>query len=774
MANLKHSEGSFRALVIVAAIALAAVPVIAAKLATIVQTSEWRQVTDPVYPLPPQEDGSIVVLIAGDSPISLVNPDPDFQRVDAQTFQTRFPWNWTSSRTAVFTDDLGEETTVEVTPGLATGFLPLEHQIPVLHISCDSTALWDPEIGIYTTGNYENFLLHGSDWEHPARFEYYLPGAGKVIDEPIGLRIHGGYGRYYHQKGLRFYFDDYGSSNNLDYPFFDTGPTEFERLIVRASRYDDACINTNFAETLFADLGHLASRYQFVAVYLNREYWGGYSLRERLDDEFFRKTWELGYGGLNFIKDGETEYGNGDSWWNFLESFGQVSDPENDQWFEYVRQQMDLSSYIDWQIINMFCVVGDNGFAWNLSLFQTGEQPWRFVMWDEDLMFDSSDNSANMFRFFTARNEEEWDRFRAPSDLRIWNEDDQQWLTMFRTLLGNGEFKSLFRSRLEHLLEGAMTTENLTARVNALAEGQLPEIPAHAQRWEGFENDWYEANITRTNNWLSDRRPVFLAQADSFFTEFSIPDWSGHYTGLVINEFLASNSAQGQDETGDFADWIELYNGGTEAINLTGAYLTDDLLQTTMWEFPAVVLPAGERLIVWCDEDAGQGPLHANFKLRASGEEIGLYAPLVFGNGAIDTYAYGPQLSNVSEARLSDGASGWGFLDPPTFNRANDDTSGVPIYVPGDIVLNQNYPNPFNMSTTMRYGVPREGYVRLSIYDVRGRLVRMLVDENRQAGLHHPEWLGLDDNGRKLPSGLYILRMQFEDVVKTQNMTFVR
>ncbi len=84
------------------------VPVIAVRLAIVLQASTWRQVTDPVYPLPPEEDGSIVVTLAGDRPIDLATPNPDFVREDANTFTTRFPWNWQSSRTVVFVDDLNE------------------------------------------------------------------------------------------------------------------------------------------------------------------------------------------------------------------------------------------------------------------------------------------------------------------------------------------------------------------------------------------------------------------------------------------------------------------------------------------------------------------------------------------------------------------------------------------------------------------------------------------------------------------------------------------
>jgi len=764
------------AVLVISSLAVLAVTgsALAARLAVILQTSAPRQVTDAVIQLPPEEDGSIVVTLAGDRPISLAAEAPDFFRVDENTFATRFPWNWQGPRTAVFVDDQDEQTEVEVAPGLARPFTPLDHQIPVLHISCDSTALWDPETGIYTTGNHVNFLQRGSDWERPARLEYYLPGTGRVVDEPIGLRIHGGYGRNYHQKGLRFYFDDYGSSDYLQFPVFAYGPERFERLIIRASRYDDFCINSNLAETLFADLGHLASRYVFVAVYLNREYWGAYSLRERLDDEFFRSTWDLGYGGLNLIKDGETEHGSGQGWWDFLASFQDVADPQDEQWFATVRQNLDLASYIDWQIINLYCVPGDNGFAWNLALFQTGGRPWRLVMWDEDLLLRQDDLQTNMFRFFTARDETEWNRYRAPSDQRPWNPADQQWLTMFRTLLGNDDFRALFRSRLEHLLQGAMTAENLVARLDDLAAGQLPEIPDHAWRWDGFQADWYEANLARTRNWLTDRRNVFLAQADSFYSEFSLPPWSGDYTGLVINEFLASNQNGARDEAGDHDDWIELYNGGLATVDLTGMYLTDDLAEPRKWEFPAVALPAGERLIVWCDDERGQGPLHASFKLKASGEEIGLYTPLAFGNTAVDTHVYGPQTADVSEGRAHDGASQWVFFSPPTFDAANGDSSGTPGPLPPAVVLGRNYPNPFNPGTTLDCTLPRDGRVRVTVHDLGGRLVAVLLDEPRSAGTFSISWQGRDSGGRPVSSGLYIAKLEFAGEVRTRAMTLVR
>jgi hypothetical protein len=68
-------------------------------------------------------------------------------------------------------------------------------------------------------------------------------------------------------------------------------------------------------------------------------------------------------------------------------------------------------------------------------------------------------------------------------------------------------------------------------------------------------------------------------------------------------------------------------------------------------------------------------------------------------------------------------------------------------------------PNPFNPSTTISYSLPQSGRAVLSIYDIRGRVVRMLMNETQEAGEHTAMWNGTDDNGRALASGVYLYRL---------------
>jgi choice-of-anchor B domain-containing protein len=75
-------------------------------------------------------------------------------------------------------------------------------------------------------------------------------------------------------------------------------------------------------------------------------------------------------------------------------------------------------------------------------------------------------------------------------------------------------------------------------------------------------------------------------------------------------------------------------------------------------------------------------------------------------------------------------------------------------------VLHPNVPNPFNPSTTVAYETSELARVRLAVYDVRGALVRVLVDERQPAGPHRAVWNGVDDTGRPVPSGVYYCRLE--------------
>jgi hypothetical protein len=131
---------------------------------------------------------------------------------------------------------------------------------------------------------------------------------------------------------------------------------------------------------------------------------------------------------------------------------------------------------------------------------------------------------------------------------------------------------------------------------------------------------------------------------------------------VVLNELLASNAEGLVDEAGEHEDWVELYNPTASNVDLTDWTLAD---AGGDWRFPdGTVLPAGAWLLVFCDEDAGDGPLHADFKLSADGDDLSLTDP---DGVRVDAVAFLAQTDDISWARLPDDAGpSWGPSTAPT------------------------------------------------------------------------------------------------------------
>ena len=128
---------------------------------------------------------------------------------------------------------------------------------------------------------------------------------------------------------------------------------------------------------------------------------------------------------------------------------------------------------------------------------------------------------------------------------------------------------------------------------------------------------------------------------------------------VFINEWMADNLTTLADPAdGDYEDWFEIYNPGTNTVNLSGFYLTDTFTNKFQSLIPAgYTIPPGGHLLVWADNETTQNSpsrvdLHVNFKLSASGEAIGLFAA---DGTQIDAVTFGAQTADVSQGRFPDG-----------------------------------------------------------------------------------------------------------------------
>ncbi len=223
---------------------------------------------------------------------------------------------------------------------------------------------------------------------------------------------------------------------------------------------------------------------------------------------------------------------------------------------------------------------------------------------------------------------------------------------------------------------------------------------------------------------------------------------------LVINEFCADNDNVIPDSAGDYDDWVEIFNPTTENVSLSGMYLTDKPNNLTKWQFPENInIGAGEYLLVWCDEEQGEGSLHTNFGLSASGEYVGLTSS--DGITIIDSITFGPQSTDISHGRFPDASSNLQFFNPPTPGSSNNTTGVDEHSLVKDFILHQNFPNPFNPVTSIQYAVGSRQFVKLKVYDVLGNEIATLVNEEKPAGVYEVEF-----NASHLTSGVYFYRIE--------------
>jgi len=95
-------------------------------------------------------------------------------------------------------------------------------------------------------------------------------------------------------------------------------------------------------------------------------------------------------------------------------------------------------------------------------------------------------------------------------------------------------------------------------------------------------------------------------------------------------------------------------------------------------------------------------------------------------------------------------------------------------HLPRDYELFNNHPNPFNPTTTLSYALPKDGLVKISIYDLLGKEIRTLINNKETAGYKSIQWNALNNNGTSVSAGLYLYRIEASNFVKTKKMLLLK
>jgi hypothetical protein len=167
----------------------------------------------------------------------------------------------------------------------------------------------------------------------------------------------------------------------------------------------------------------------------------------------------------------------------------------------------------------------------------------------------------------------------------------------------------------------------------------------------------------------------------------------------------------------------------------------------------------------------------AAFAVFALSGSFGLYKPTLGSGGTTAASISYRQSSLLSQTAVgTTGSAGYvmhhGFWGGPGTSVTAVDGDAEDL--PRAFGLDDAYPNPFNPATRIRFELPEPARARLLIYNLKGQLVRTLLDETRPPGRYEVLWNGRDDDGSIVASGTYLLRMRAGGFVAQRKLTLLK
>jgi hypothetical protein len=170
-----------------------------------------------------------------------------------------------------------------------------------------------------------------------------------------------------------------------------------------------------------------------------------------------------------------------------------------------------------------------------------------------------------------------------------------------------------------------------------------------------------------------------------------------------------------------------------------------------VWRQPSeqsVCYPWELHYVIYVDDNPG---FHSPREIDQDQDTTAIVPGLLPGT----TYFWKVLAKNISGDSLwSSNTNGFFVLQDAT-----DGVEDGAFTEPEEFTLHQNYPNPFNPETSIRFDLPENGFVSISVCDVHGRWVETLLNESRTTGNYSVTWDGRDQTGNSVPSGVYICRM---------------
>jgi len=451
--------------------------------------------------------GPITVTITNNEPNSEVRYTLDGSEPIATSTLYSEPLNLTTTKIINARSFSSDNTIFRSLIEFNTYFIGITHSLAVISTSSETldnllngnaalkpfgTIEYFNKEGIRTTSAFGEFNEHGQDsWVHPQRSMDYI------------TRDECGYNFALREKLM---------------PRSDR--EEFQRLIFRAEgddNYPGIDTSAHLRDFLIQNLAHrshlnldVRQGEKFV-LYVNGQFWGVYSYREKVHDHDFTNYY---YGQdkyhLYFLMlwgGSWAEYGGQAAWndWNALHDFILNNDMAIQSNYEYVKSKYDITSLSDYVITNSFVVCSD-WINWNVGWWRGidttgGHQKWGYILWDEDATFGHYINYTGI----PGQNP-----YVSPCFPEGITADPEDHIEILNALQDNAEFKEYYVSRYIDLLNTVYRPDTMINFLDSIEEFVLPEMAGHCDRWGGSVAEW-QTNVQKVRNFINIRYNVVPA-----------------------------------------------------------------------------------------------------------------------------------------------------------------------------------------------------------------------------------------------------------------------
>lgn len=407
-----------------------------------------------------------------------------------------------------------------------TYFINQNVTLAVFSISTAPANLFDTNTGIYVDGptsvtsqcpdDPHYCYNYWQDWTREIHVEFFDKGKVFQIEQDAGVKILGGWSRMRDMKSIQLRAGEEYGKKTFEYPFFNepkkSTHANFETITLRnaGNDFEGTLLRDAVNHRLLNSVNCIENNVDFegytpVVVFINGQYWGIHTLRERIDDTYFENNFGQGDGDVDYCEfDGDPKKGSNAEFLSMI-NFIQNNDMTVSANYTAVKDMLDINNYIDYMIAELV----HTNWDWphnNIKFWQPNKVggKWRFIYHDTDFAW-------GMFSFYGATHNE----FN-----RVLTDTRSVHSPMLLKLLSNTEFRNAFINRYADLLNTIYTASNVKAKIDELRMEIDAEIIRHTNRWGssigGSYASW-SSNVSALRTFVDNRIPAARAHAQSYF-----------------------------------------------------------------------------------------------------------------------------------------------------------------------------------------------------------------------------------------------------------------